>query len=146
MEKLLILNGPNLNMLGTRDPDIYGQVPFDRYYMKLKGYYDNGECLAKLEYKQTNSEGEIIDLLQKAHYEKYDGVILNAGAYSHTSIAIRDAIESISVPVVEVHISNIYAREDFRRTSVISPVCKGTICGFGLEGYQLAIKSFVDKI
>jgi 3-dehydroquinate dehydratase-2 len=130
-------------MLGTREPKIYGNKSFNDYYRELKDIYKD---YVYLDYKQTNHEGSIIDILQQANQDCYDGVILNAGAYSHTSIAIRDAIESISVPVVEVHISNIYAREDFRRTSVISPVCKGIICGFGLEGYQLAIKSFVDNI
>jgi 3-dehydroquinate dehydratase-2 len=132
--KLLIVNGPNLNLLGTRETQIYGNVTFEAYFEQLKG-----QSTHELAYFQSNIEGELIDLLQKA---EVDGIILNAGGYTHTSVALRDCIAAISVPVVEVHISNITARESFRHESLLSPVCKGCIFGFGLEGYRLAIKAF----
>jgi 3-dehydroquinate dehydratase-2 len=132
--KLMIINGPNLNLVGTREPSIYGSISVKEYFKELQLNRD-----VSLEYFQTNSEGEIIDKLQSA---TCDGIILNAGAYSHTSIAIRDCISAIKIPVIEVHISNIAARESFRHDSVLSPVCKGTIFGFGLKGYELAILSF----
>lgn len=144
MERILILDGPNLNLVGHREPEIYGKTPIECFYMKLKGLYETGECVVKLEYKQSNHEGDLVDWLQKAE-DEFDGVILNAGAYTHTSVAIRDAISSIKIPVIEVHISNIFAREDFRKNSLISPVCKGTISGFGLEGYRLALKYFIGE-
>lgn len=138
--KLLIVNGPNLNRLGKREPEIYGEQSFEEYFRGLQLQLKNVE----LSYYQSNHEGEIIDQLHQSE-EVFAGVILNAGAYSHTSIAIADAIKSIAIPVVEVHISNIFDRESFRHKSYISPVSRGTISGFGLKGYELAIKSFIDE-
>ncbi len=135
--KILIINGPNLNLLGTRDPQIYGNVSFESYLIELKSRVD-----CELEYFQSNVEGEIINVLQRA---SCDGIVLNAGGYSHTSVAIRDCVASISIPVVEVHISNIAGRESFRHESLLSPVCKGCIFGFGLKGYELATKFFIDN-
>jgi len=132
--KLLIVNGPNLNLLGSRETQIYGNVTFEAYFEQLKA-----QSKHELTYYQSNIEGELIDLLQKA---EVDGIVINAGGYTHTSVALRDCIASISTPVVEVHISNIAARESFRHESLLSPVCKGCIFGFGLQGYELAIKAF----
>ena len=129
--RILILNGPNLNLLGTREPEIYGTQTFSKYFDRLKEEID-----AELEYFQSNIEGEMINAL---HGSKHDGIILNAGGYTHTSVAIRDAISGISVPVVEVHISNLAEREEFRHNSLITGVCAGSIMGFGLDGYRLAI-------
>lgn len=136
--KILIINGPNLNLLGKREPDVYGSVSFDDYFETLKSKYAN----VSLEYFQSNCEGELITKIQQAGFSA-DGIILNAGAYTHTSIAIHDAIKSVPAPVVELHISNVHAREDFRRHSAIAPACKGVICGFGLKGYDIAIESFI---
>lgn len=135
--KILIINGPNLNLLGTREPDIYGAVTFEDYFTQLQFRFKALE----LSYFQSNHEGELIDKLQEAQ-ENFQGVILNAAAYTHTSIAIADTVKAIKIPVVEVHISNIYTREDFRKHSYIAPYTKGVIVGFGLEGYALAIQSF----
>ena len=135
--KILILNGPNLNLLGTRDPQIYGNVSFENYFDELKSKFDG-----EMEFFQSNVEGEIINKLQQA---EVDGIVLNGGGYSHTSVAIRDCISSISIPVVEVHISNIAGRESFRHESLLSPVCAGCIFGFGLTGYELAIRYFTEK-
>jgi 3-dehydroquinate dehydratase-2 len=135
--KILIVNGPNLNLLGTREPQIYGNVSFESYLIELKS-----KVACELVYFQSNVEGEIINELQRA---SYDGIILNAGGYTHTSVAIRDCISSISIPVVEVHISNIAGRESFRHESLLSPVCAGCIFGFGLKGYELAIRFFAEK-
>jgi 3-dehydroquinate dehydratase-2 len=132
--KLLVVNGPNLNLLGTRETQIYGNVTFNTFFDELKNGFSH-----ELTYFQSNIEGELIDLLQTA---AVDGIILNAGGYTHTSVALRDCIAAISTPVVEVHISNIAGRESFRHESLLSPVCKGCIFGFGLEGYRLAIKAF----
>lgn len=134
--KILIINGPNLNMLGTREPDIYGSRSFESYLAELRELLDGDE----IEYRQSNHEGDIIDWLQEA---EADGIILNAGAYTHTSLAIADAIAAISVPVIEVHISNIAARETIRHTSLIAPVCQGTIAGFGLRSYFLAAQAII---
>ena len=131
---ILIINGPNLNLLGQRETSVYGDLSFDVYFETLKT-----KTRANLTYFQSNVEGEIINKLQES---KVDGIILNAGGYTHTSVAIRDCIAAIATPVVEVHISNITARESFRHTSMISPVCKGCIVGFGLESYELAVKYF----
>ena len=136
--KLLIINGPNLNLLGTRETNIYGSQTFEAYFETLIERFTTIE----LEYFQSNIEGAIIDKLQSVGFS-YDGIILNAGGYTHTSVAIRDAIASITSPVIEVHISNVYAREEFRHTSLIAPKCKGTIAGFGLDSYRLAIESFI---
>ena len=132
--KILIINGPNLNLLGTREPQIYGNQTFEMYFEELKNRTN-----AELEYYQSNIEGELINELQKS---KHDGVIFNAGGYTHTSVALRDCINAISVPVVEVHISNISNREEFRHISMISPVAIGCIFGFGLKSYDLAINFF----
>lgn len=137
--KIIIINGPNLNLLGKRQPEIYGDKGFKEFFNELKEVYS---LELKLEYFQSNIEGELIDKIQKVGFD-YDGIILNAGGYTHTSVAIRDAISSIKTSVIEVHISNIYAREEFRHTSLISAVCKGTIAGFGLDSYVLAIDSFL---
>jgi len=137
-KKILILNGPNLNLLGIRNPDIYGSKTFKAYLEVLKDKYCSH---FEFVYKQSNHEGEIIDWLHEYGFT-YDGIILNAGGYTHTSVAIRDAIESITTEVIEVHISNIHAREVFRKTSLISEVCKGQISGFGLTSYELALSYF----
>ncbi len=134
--KILIINGPNLNMLGTREPEIYGSRSFESYLAELREMLDGEE----IEYLQSNHEGDIIDWLQEA---EADGIILNAGAYTHTSLAIADAIASISIPVIEVHISNPAAREPIRHTSLIAPVCKGSISGFGLQSYFLAAQAIL---
>lgn len=140
MRKILILNGPNLNLTGTRQPDIYGSVTMGQCVEELQKSFDGR---LTIEERQSNHEGDIIDALQNAKSGGFDGVVLNAGGYSHTSVAIRDAITAAGVPVVEVHISNIYAREEFRRHSVISPVCIGVVAGFGLKSYELALMSFI---
>jgi len=137
--KLKIINGPNLNLLGKREPSIYGKMNFEDYFEKLKEKYKTIE----IEYYQSNIEGEIINEIQKSITENIDGVIINAGAYSHYSYAIRDAIKSTDITFIEVHISNIFNREDFRKKSVISEVCKGIISGLGLKSYQLAIEFFL---
>lgn len=133
--KILIINGPNLNLLGKRNPTVYGDVGFDEYLASINF------AGVELDYYQSNVEGEIINMLQSSDA---DGIILNAGGYTHTSVAIRDAVEAISVPVVEVHISNIAAREAFRHESLISPVAIGCIFGFGLKSYDIAIDYFVN--
>jgi len=137
--KILIINGPNLNLLGIREKSIYGSENFEDYFKHLKEKFFD----IQLNYYQSNVEGELINTLHKFGFS-YDGIIINAGAYTHTSVAIRDAIAGIKTPVVEVHISNTLTREDFRHKSLIGPVCKGCIMGFGLESYRLAIESFVN--
>lgn len=136
--KLLVLNGPNLNLLGSRDPEIYGSVGFEEYLGTLRGTFPQLE----IDYFQSNIEGQIIDALHAAD-GKYDGVILNAGGYTHTSVAIADAVGAIKTGVVEVHISQILAREEFRHVSLVAPRCRGSIIGFGLDGYRLAVLSFL---
>lgn len=136
--KIAIINGPNLNLLGIREKSIYGEQKFESYFMGLKQRFSD----LSLEYYQSNIEGEIINFLHQVGFE-LDGIIINAGAYTHTSIAIRDAISAVKAPVVEVHISNILTRENFRHESIIGPVCKGSIMGFGLDSYRLAIESFL---
>ena len=136
--KLAIINGPNLNMLGTREPEIYGKESFEHFFDKLRKKYEKIE----FDYFQSNIEGELINELQKAG-EKMDGIIFNPGGYSHTSVAIGDAIAFIKAPVIEVHISNIDNREDFRKLSHVSAKCKGTISGLGLKGYALAVEYFL---
>jgi len=136
--KILIINGPNLNLLGKREPDVYGSITFEEYFGKIKTRYKKLE----FEYYQSNVEGELIDKIHEVGFE-YDGIIINAGAYTHTSVALRDAIAGIETPVIEVHISNTHQREEFRHHSYISPVCKGIILGFGLDSYRLAIESFL---
>lgn len=139
--KILIINGPNLNLLGKRQPEIYGNKNFEEYLATLQEKYKD----LKLSYYQSNSEGEIIDKLQETGFD-HDGIILNAGAYTHYSYAISDAISSIKAPVIEVHISNIYARESFRKQSCTAPNCIGVITGFGLDSYRLAVEHFVYKL
>jgi len=139
--KLIIINGSNLNLLGTREPGIYGKITFEAYLKKLRKQFHE----ITLEYFQSNLEGEIINALHKSAH-LYDGIILNAGGYSHTSISIADAVKAIKIPVVEVHISNTFARESYRHVSFLSANVKGCIIGFGLDSYKLAIESFMSKI
>lgn len=139
MAKILILNGPNLNLLGTREPEIYGDSGFDSYFETLKSLFPQVE----FEYFQSNVEGFLIDKIHEVGFS-YAGIVLNAGAYTHTSIAIADAIAAIQTPVVEVHISNVHARENFRHHSYMAKNCKGVICGLGLKGYELAVKALID--
>lgn len=136
--KIIIINGPNLNLLGKRENDIYGNETFNDFFEKLQEKFSRVE----LYHFQSNIEGEIIDKIQETGY-RYDGIILNAAAYTHTSIGIADAVKAITTPVVEVHISNTFSREDFRHKSYISPNAKGVIVGFGLQSYELALQSFV---
>lgn len=136
--EILIINGPNLNLLGTREPGVYGNQTFEEYLTGLKKKYPK----VQFDYFQSNVEGEIINELHRAD-KKYSGVILNAGAYTHTSLAIADAVAAISLPVIEVHISNIFAREDYRHVSYLGKHCKGSISGFGLKGYEIALQSFL---
>jgi 3-dehydroquinate dehydratase-2 len=137
--KLIIINGPNLNLLGSREPSVYGNESFSVYIEKLKKSFPN----IKIDYYQSNIEGELIGKIQETGFS-YDGIILNAGGYTHTSVALADAIKAVSAPVIEVHISNIFSREDFRHRSIIGPNCAGCIAGFGLESYLLALQSFVN--
>ena len=134
----MIINGPNLNLLGTREKSVYGDVSFEGYLKKLKGRYPG----IKLDYFQSNVEGEIINKLHETGFS-YHGIVLNAGGYTHTSVAISDAIAAIDTPVIEVHISNVHAREEYRHQSLIAKKCKGVICGFGLDSYRLAVESFL---
>ena len=136
--KILILNGPNLNLLGKREPEIYGSLTFEAYFKTLKANFPTIE----LDYFQSNIEGELIDKLHEVGFS-FDGIVLNAGAYTHTSVAIGDAIKGIETPVIEVHISNVHSREDFRHISYIAPNAKGLIAGFGLKSYDLALQSFL---
>jgi len=135
--KLLIINGPNLNLLGKREPEVYGKQSFEDYFSKLQLKFNTFQ----LEYFQSNIEGEIIDKLHEVGFT-YDGIVLNAAAYTHTSIGIGDAVKAIEIPVIEVHISNTYQREDFRHVSYISAAAKGVVLGFGLQSYDLALESF----
>ena len=134
--KILIINGPNLNLLGVREPVIYGKESMESYLPKLQARYPDID----IEYYQSNIEGELINKMQEVGFS-YDGIVLNAGAYTHTSIALLDCIRSLRTPVIEVHISNVNDREEYRRHSVIGPGCKGTIQGFGLDSYRLAIEA-----
>ena len=136
--KIQIINGPNLNLLGKREPGIYGAESFESYLPKLKAQYPDVE----IAYFQSNVEGEMINKMQEVGFS-VDGIILNAGAYTHTSVALHDCIRSISSPVIEVHISNVHQREEFRHHSMISAACKGVICGFGLDSYRLALEGLV---
>jgi 3-dehydroquinate dehydratase-2 len=138
--KIAIINGPNLNLLGKRETDIYGIMSFEKYFEKLQSLFPAIE----FNYYQSNVEGELINEIQRVGFE-YDGVVLNPGGYTHTSVALGDAIAAIKAPVIEVHISNVHAREEFRKISHVSAKCKGTITGLGLKGYELAVKSFFDK-
>lgn len=136
--KLLIINGPNLNLLGKREPTIYGNMTFESYLNELRPMFSG----CTIDYYQSNIEGELIDTIQNAD-GVYDGVLINAGGYTHTSVALGDAIGGVGVPVVEIHISSILAREEFRHVSFIAPKCKGSIMGFGLDSYRLGVLSFL---
>lgn len=138
MLNIAIINGPNLNLLGKREPEIYGSQTFEDYFTVLKEQF----TFIHFEYFQSNIEGEIISKIQEFGFD-FDGIVLNAGAYTHTSIGIGDAVKAITTPVIEVHISNTFAREEFRHHSYISPYAKGVILGFGLKSYELAIQSFL---
>mgnify|MGYP001282888665 FL=1 len=140
MKKIMIINGPNLNLLGTREVDIYGDISFDSYLENLKKKYSKVD----IDFFQSNIEGELINKIQEVGFS-YDGIVLNAAAYTHTSVGISDSIAAVSSPVIEVHISNIHAREEFRSRSLISKNVKGIICGFGLKSYDLAIDSIIYK-
>ncbi len=136
MKKILILNGPNLNLLGKREPEIYGSQTFEDYFTQLKAQFPSLD----LHYYQSNVEGELINKIHEVGFS-FDGIILNAGAYTHTSVALGDAIKGITTPVIEVHISNTFGREAFRHQSYISPNAKGVILGFGMKSYELALKA-----
>ena len=138
--KIAIINGPNLNLLGKREPDVYGHQSFEDYLQQLRTAYPDVE----LRYYQSNVEGELINEIQKQGFD-VDGIIFNPGGYTHTSVALRDAVSAIPAAVIEVHISNVHAREDFRQVSFISGVAKGTIAGLGLKGYELALLSFIQS-
>ncbi|MGM9798349.1 MAG: type II 3-dehydroquinate dehydratase [Parabacteroides sp.] len=138
MKKIQIINGPNLNLLGKREPTVYGNSSFEDYLETLRARYP--EC--EIAYYQSNVEGEMINKIHEVGFT-YDGIVLNAGAYTHTSIALHDAIKAVTTSVVEVHISNVHARESFRHVSMLSAACKGVILGFGLDSYRLAVESFL---
>ena len=134
--KIAIINGPNLNLLGKRETDIYGNMSFENYFEQLRSLFPAVE----FHYYQSNVEGELINEIQRVGFD-YDGIVLNPGGYTHTSVALGDAIAAIKTPIIEVHISNVHAREEFRKISHVSAKCKGTIAGLGLKGYELAVKS-----
>ena len=134
--KIQIINGPNLNLLGVREPGIYGSESFEAFLPQLQAKYPD----VQIDYYQSNTEGELINKMQEVGF-KYDGIVLNAGAYTHTSVALHDCIRSLKCPVIEVHISNVHQREEFRHKSMISAACKGVICGFGLDSYRLAVEA-----
>lgn len=138
MKKIEIINGPNLNLTGVREPEVYGTTTMEELVAGLRKLFPEAE----IGYYQSNVEGELINRLQAVGFTA-DGIVLNAGGYTHTSVAIHDAIAAITTPVVEVHISNIYAREEYRRHSLLSDVCRGVVCGLGLRGYRLAVESFL---
>lgn len=138
--KIAIINGPNLNLLGKREPGIYGSESFESFFGQLQQKYPRIE----LTYFQSNIEGELVDELQRRGFDG-DGIVMNPGAYTHTSVAIGDAIAAIKTPVIEVHISNVHAREDFRKISHVSAKCRGTISGLGLMGYELAVRAFLNR-
>lgn len=136
MKKIQIINGPNLNLLGKREPGIYGNEDFDSYLKTLRERYPD----VQIDYLQSNHEGDLIDCIHRVGFE-YDGIVLNAGAYTHTSVALLDALKAVTTPAIEVHISNVHTREEFRHHSMISAGCKGVICGFGLDSYRLAVEA-----
>ena len=138
--KIQIINGPNLNLLGVREPEVYGSTNFDSFLAELRQAYPQ----TQIEYFQSNTEGALVDKIHEVGFS-FDGIVLNAGAYTHTSVALLDAIKAVSTPVIEVHISNIHQREEFRHHSMISAGCKGVICGFGLDSYRLAIEAIVGS-
>lgn len=137
--RIQIINGPNLNLLGIREPEIYGKKGFEDYLHTLRDKFPG----IRIDYYQSNVEGELINKIHEVGFDR-DGIVLNAGAYTHYSLALMDAIKSVNAPIVEVHISNVHTREEFRRHSVISPACKGVICGFGLDSYRLAIEALLQ--
>lgn len=139
--KIQIINGPNLNLLGLREPSIYGSETIDAFVENLRTQYS----IIEIDYYQSNVEGELINKLHEVGFS-YDGIILNAGGYTHTSVALADAIAAIKTPVVEVHVSNIYAREEYRHVSLTGKNCKGVLTGFGLDGYRLALESFLKQV
>ena len=139
MKKIQIINGPNLNLLGRREPGVYGSRSFDDYLEELRAKYPD----VQLDYFQSNHEGDLIDCIHACGFEA-DGIILNAGAYTHTSIALHDALRAVTAPAVEVHISNVHARAEFRHHSLISAACRGVICGFGLDSYRLAVEALIN--
>ncbi len=140
--KIQIINGPNLNLLGQREPGIYGSESFDSFLTELRAKYPG----VQIDYYQSNVEGELINKMQEAgFFGGYDGIVLNAGAYTHTSVALQDCIRSLKCPVVEVHISNVHKREEFRHKSLISCACLGVICGFGLDSYRLAVEALIHS-
>jgi 3-dehydroquinate dehydratase-2 len=138
---LLVLNGPNLNLLGTRDPDAYGTASLDT----IEAEIDEAFPAVGFSFRQDNSEGALIDHLHAAHEQGIDGIVFNPGGYTHTSVALRDAVDAIDPPTVEVHLSNVHAREDFRHTSRIAPVCVGQMSGFGAAGYHLAVRYLLEQ-
>ena len=143
--KIMIINGPNLNMLGIREKNIYGTFTYEDLCKYIETYPNYKEKDIDFTFLQTNHEGEIVDYLHKAYTEKYDGIVLNAGGYTHTSVAIHDAIKAVSIPTVEVHISNIHAREEFRKVCMTSPACVGKITGLGKLGYVLAVVYLTEE-
>ena len=138
MKKIQIINGPNLNLLGRREPGVYGSRSFEEYLSELRAQYPE----VQLDYFQSNHEGDLIDCIHSCGF-KADGIILNAGAYTHTSVALHDALRAVEAPAVEVHISNVHTREEFRHHSLISAACRGVICGFGLDSYRLAVEALI---
>ncbi|MBD8002117.1 type II 3-dehydroquinate dehydratase [Bacteroides caecicola] len=138
--RIQIINGPNINLLGKREPSIYGSESFEDYLVRLRARYPEVE----ISYYQSNIEGEMINKIHEVGFN-YDGIILNAGAYTHTSIALQDAIRAVTAPVIEVHISNVHQREEFRHKSMISCACKGVICGFGLDSYRLGVEALIVR-
>ena len=138
MKKIIIINGPNLNLLGKRQPEIYGNITFEDFFKELKSSFES----IQLEYYQSNVEGDLVNKLQEVGFS-YSGIVFNAGGYTHTSVAIADAVASLDSPTIEVHISNVYAREKFRRQSLMAANCKGVIAGFGLNSYKLAVEALL---
>lgn len=143
--KIMVINGPNLNMLGIREKNIYGTFTYEDLCKYIETYPNYKEKDIDFTFLQTNHEGEIVDFIHKAYTEKYDGIVLNAGGYTHTSVAIHDAIKAVSIPIVEVHISNIHAREEFRKVCMTSPACVGQITGLGKLGYVLAVVYLTEE-
>ena len=143
--KIMVINGPNLNMLGIREKNIYGTFTYEDLCKYIETYPNYKEKDIDFTFLQTNHEGEIVDFIHKAYTEKYDGIVLNAGGYTHTSVAIHDAIKAVSIPTVEVHISNIHAREEFRKVCMTSPACVGQITGLGKLGYVLAVEFLLQN-
>lgn len=143
MKKILVINGPNINFLGVREKSVYGEKTYEDL---VKYVVEEGEALdCQVGVVQSNHEGEVIDFIQQGHRGQLDGIVINPGAYTHYSYAIRDAIASVDMPVVEVHLSNIHNREEFRKESVTAPVCKGQICGLGFHGYALALRALIEE-